>query len=186
MARIDTVLVALIGICALAVACTSSNPDASSLSDSGSNDSGASDSGGEAATASTTADASPVTYGPCSWPASLNDGGPGACTVGRAYVTCSYPVGVTCEGGLGASGGQGGIEMGCISDDPTSCGCTSTSGAATCRNMCAPNEYAVSCGGPPHFDEDGSSNFAYQETPDGCVGVGATPGGNAYSCCPCQ
>jgi hypothetical protein len=185
MARIDTLLVALIGIHgALAVACTSSNPNASALSDSGSSDSGA-----EAAsvTTGTTADGSPVTYGQCSWPASLYDAGPGSCTAGRAFVSCSYPVGVTCEGGLGGAVGSGGLDMGCISDDPTSCaGCTSISGIATCHDMCGPDQYAVSCGGPPHFDEDGGSNFTYQEAPDGCVGVGATPGGNAYSCCPCE
>jgi hypothetical protein len=126
-------------------------------------------------------------YGQCSWPAGLYDGGPGVCTVGRAYVSCSYPVGVTCEGGVGAFGGNGGIDMGCISADPTSCsGCTSTSGAATCQSMCAPDEYALGCGGPPHFVADGASPFAYQEPPDACTFVAATPGGSTYSCCPCE
>jgi hypothetical protein len=121
----------------------------------------------------------------CHWPASLNDAGPGACAVGRAYVSCSYPSGVSCEGGAGASGG---VTMLCISDDPNSCqGCGSISGAATCKNMCAPNEYAVSYGGPPHFSNDGGPDtFVYQQAPTNCRGVGVTPGGNQYSCCPCE
>ena len=137
--------------------------------------------------AARTADASPVTYGQCSWPSSLYDGGPGSCTVGRAYVACSYPVGVTCEGGVGASGLNGGIDMGCISDDPTSCaGCTSVSGTATCQDMCGPDKYAIGCGGPPHFVEDGAPPFTYQEPPDACAFLAVTPAGSTYSCCPCQ
>lgn len=125
-------------------------------------------------------------YGQCTWPAYLDDAGPGACTVGRAYVQCSYPSGVTCEGGGGAFSPHG-IDQDCISNDPASCsGCTSTTGAATCKSICAPNKYAVSCGGPPHLSPDGSSTFNYQEAPDGCVGVGFTPGGNGYFCCPCE
>jgi hypothetical protein len=123
----------------------------------------------------------------CHWPASLNDAGPGACAVGRAYVSCSYPTGVSCEGGGGASS-KSGVSMGCISDDPTSCeGCGSTSGAATCKSICAPNEYAVSCGGPPHPSNDGGPDeFVYQQAPANCRDVGVTPGGNQYSCCPCE
>ena len=36
--------------------------------------------------------------GPCRWPESLNDAGPGvrACAVGRALVKCSYPAGIGC------------------------------------------------------------------------------------------
>jgi hypothetical protein len=58
---------------------------------------------------------------------------------------------------VGASS-PGELTMGCISEDPTSCsGCVSTAGAATCTNMCAPSEYAVSCGGPPHPPSGGGS-----------------------------
>jgi hypothetical protein len=123
----------------------------------------------------------------CKWPTSLDDAGPGACGVGRAYVKCTYPSGVSCEGGVGASS-PGGLTMLCISEDPTSCsGCESISGPPTCTNMCAPNEYAVSCGGPPRFSSDGGfDNFAYQQAPANCVGVGGTPAGNLYSCCPCE
>jgi hypothetical protein len=123
----------------------------------------------------------------CHWPASLDDAGPGACGVGRAYVKCTYPSGVSCEAGGGASS-PGGLTMLCLSDDPTSCaGCVSIAGAATCTDMCAPDEYAVSCGGPPQFSNDGGSgDFAYQEPPANCVGVGGTPAGNAYFCCPCE
>jgi hypothetical protein len=109
----------------------------------------------------------------------------GACTVGRAYVVCKYPSGVVCDGGFGASS-PGGINMLCISDDPAGCpGCSATSGTATCMNRCAPNEYAVSCGGPPMQLPDGGFG-GYQEPPDACVGAGGTPAGNEYLCCPCQ
>jgi hypothetical protein len=112
----------------------------------------------------------------CAWPANLADAGPGACRVGRAFVGCTYPSGVICEGGTGASFPT----MACISDDPTSCsGCGSIAGAATCTNMCAPNEYAVSCGG--------LDNFEYQQPPATCVRVGGvTPGGSGFYCCPCE
>jgi hypothetical protein len=125
-------------------------------------------------------------YGQCTWPAYLDDAGPGACGVGRAFVQCSYPSGVTCDGGGGAFSPQG-VDQDCISNDPASCsGCTSTTGAATCKSICAPNEYAVSCGGPPDFSPDGNSSFENQEAPDGCVGVFGTPAGNGYFCCPCE
>jgi hypothetical protein len=128
-----------------------------------------------------------ATSSTCHWPASLDDAGPGACSVGRAYVECVYPSGVSCEAGGGAFS-PGGVTMGCISDDPTSCtGCASTAGAATCTDKCAPNEYAVSCGGPPHFSVDGGpDDFVYRQAPSNCVDIGATPGGNVYSCCPCE
>ena len=138
----------------------------------------------ESATGKSEASTAPST---CQWPASLNDAGPGACSVGRAYVKCTYPSGVNCEAGGGASSPEG-LTMLCISDDPTSCsGCGSTAGAATCTDMCAPNEYALSCGGPPHFNPDGGvDNFTYEQPPANCVGMGGTPAGNGYYCCPCE
>ncbi len=132
----------------------------------------------------------------CNWPAYLDDGGPGTCTVGRAFVECQYPVGVVCEGGPSASGGGegpsgpvSGLTQLCISSDPTSCsGCSSSTGTATCTNKCAPTQYAVSCGGPPvpSLPDGGQVTWTYQNPPEGCVGVGGTPGGNGYYCCPCQ
>jgi hypothetical protein len=143
------------------------------------------DDAGEATSGESEASTAPST---CQWPASLNDAGPGACSVGRAYVKCTYPTGVSCEGGEGASSRQGGLTMLCISDDLTSCsGCGSTAGTATCTDLCAPNEYGLSCGGPPHFNPDGGGdNFTYQEPPANCVGMGGTPAGNGYYCCPCE
>jgi hypothetical protein len=111
--------------------------------------------------------------------------GPGACQLGRAYVACDYPVGASCDGG-GTLAGQGGVHMGCISDDPTTCGCSSIAGSATCRSICADNEYAVRCGGLPRHLPDGGGWIAYQEAPDGCATVGVTPGGSNFSCCPCE
>jgi hypothetical protein len=137
----------------------------------------------ESTTAKSEAIATPST---CQWPASLNDAGPGACSVGRAYVQCAYPSGVSCEGGPGASSPDG-LTMGCISEDLTNCsGCGSTSGAATCTDMCAPNEYALSCGGPPRLTADGGFDSTYQQPPANCVGKGGTPAGNGYYCCPCE
>ena len=101
----------------------------------------------------------------CTWPAALNDAGPGACGVARALLYCSYPSGAGCS---------------CLSDDPTTCpGCGPSTGA-TCTSKCAANEYATSCGGPP------SSNVTYQGLPASCHSVGGTPGGNLYGCCPCE
>ncbi len=122
--------------------------------------------------AATPADASTKAAVQCHWPESLNDAGPGACTVGRAYVVCHFPSGAGCL---------------CISDDPTSCpNCGPVTGA-TCQNVCAQGEYAVSCGGPPIPIGLPDGGFgSYQKAPDGCTGVGATPGGNLYSCCPCE
>ncbi len=158
------------------VACTFFNPGAHSVTDSRE----AGESGGSGAGGST---ASP---GPCKWPASLDDAGPGACSVARAYVHCTYPSGVACEGGARASSPSG-LGMSCLSDDLTSCsGCISTTGVMTCMSVCAANEYAVSCGGPPRPSPDGGFAADYQGPPDGCVGVDGTPAGNSYSCCPCQ
>lgn len=96
-------------------------------------------------------------YGACTWPASLNGSGPGACTVGRAYLACHYSSGVVCEGGVGASS-AGAVTQECISNDPGICdGCESTSGPPTCTNQCRPDEYALSCGGPPMVSADGAS-----------------------------
>lgn len=114
--------------------------------------------------------------GQCRWPDIFDDAGPGvrACHVGAAYVSCGYPSGLGC---------------GCISDDPTGCpGCNTASGA-TCQDQCGPNQYGLSCGGPPaplYLYADGSGGFVDQEPPDACVGKGVTPAGSAYYCCPCE
>ncbi len=165
---------AAIGVAFLA--CSSSNgggSDASSDASSGASSdapSGTSDSPGDGA---------PQTLGTCHWPDSLNDAGSGACTVGRTYLNCRFPSGVGC----GAVSSPGPLTEGCISSDLTGCpGCDPAVGA-TCEDQCGPDEYAVSCGGPPHFADDGS--FTYQQAPAGCRDVGSTPGGNTYSCCPC-
>jgi hypothetical protein len=113
--------------------------------------------------------------GQCHWPASLNDAGPGvlACAVGRAFVECTSP--------------SGGCD--CITDDPTTCSdCPGgLPSGATCRNQCAPGEYAVSCGGPPPFPpSDGGPAPVYQQPPAGCVNKGGGPAGDTNACCPCQ
>jgi hypothetical protein len=128
-----------------------------------------------------------VDAGQCSWPTYLDDAGPGACHVGRAFVQCTYSSGVVCDGGPSVYS-PAGLDMGCLSEDPTSCaGCVSTSGPATCHDVCPLDQYAVSCGGPPLVSPDGSVvTPQYQDPPDACVGVGVTPAGNGYYCCPCN
>ncbi|MCL2448062.1 MAG: hypothetical protein FWD17_03850, partial [Polyangiaceae bacterium] len=135
----------------------------------------------------------------CGWPAPLADGG--ACEVNRAWVQCQYPVGVTCEGGASATGASGsgdgsvttGLTQLCLSSDPTSCdGCTSISGTATCTDLCAPDEYAVSCGsvgpGPGGgVPVPGTQTQGTPTLPAGCHSAGPpTPGGVGGYCCPCQ
>ena len=102
----------------------------------------------------------------CSHPASLDDAGPGACTIGRAALTCTLPSGGGC---------------GCVSNG-TSCddACGPASGA-TCQNHCNDNEYAVACGGPPRTD----ASTSYASPPPGCRGVEFTPAGLVFYCCPC-
>jgi hypothetical protein len=121
----------------------------------------------------------------CQWPDSLNDAGPEvrACRVGRAFLECTYPSGTAC--GASASGT---LTVLCISDDPTQCPkCGPPPSGATCRNLCGPNDYAVSCGGPPlRPPPDGGVASVYQDAPAGCVSAGSTPAGNTYSCCPCM
>jgi hypothetical protein len=102
----------------------------------------------------------------CSWPASLDDGGPGGCTAARALVSCTF------------SGGG----CGCTSDGPLECGggCGSETGAS-CSDGCAANEYVVACGGIGP-----NAGGANAEPPSACHFVSAVPAGIAYYCCPCE
>jgi hypothetical protein len=83
------------------------------------------------------------------------------CTAARAFVVCCYASGATAI---------------CISDDPSTCGPDTIldGGAKLCTTRCAPNEYAVQCGGGIE--------------PTGCRTLaGPAPGGGAtFSCCPCR
>jgi hypothetical protein len=100
----------------------------------------------------------------CGHAVGVDDAGAGACAVGRHDLTCNDPSGAGCL---------------CVTDDSSCPGCTIAN--VTCTNQCNSNEYALSCGGPPHFDP----GFTYASAPDSCRSVGATPGGNVYYCCPC-
>src|SRR5450432_4326419 len=77
--------------------------------------------------------------GLCPHPASLDDAGAGACTLGRAALFCE-------------SATQGGC--GCVTNDQ-SCGC-----AIPCQNKCHANEYALSCGGPPSPPDRDAAAYA--------------------------
>ena len=120
----------------------------------------------------------------CAWPTRV-DAGPGACRVGRVFLTCDFPSGGSCDNGS-AFGPN--VSMLCISDDPTACtGCSATTGMPTCTSKCAPNQYAMLCGGPPRLDPDGGTDRGYyEEAPAECVLVGPTPSGAGFWCCPCQ
>jgi hypothetical protein len=119
------------------------------------------------------------TGGQCHWPDSLNDAGPGACTVGLAYLRCTFESGVGC----GATSSPGPLFLGCISNDLTGCpGCDPAVGG-TCENMCGANQYALACGGPPGVP---GSMTTYQRPPTGCTSMGANPSGAGFYCCPCE
>jgi hypothetical protein len=106
---------------------------------------------------------------------SLDDAGPVVrpCTMGAAFFLCSGDSGSDCQ---------------CISADPTDCPQCGPTTAATCRNLCGPDQYVATCGGPPlPPSRDGApSDVVYQEPPDACVEVGSNPGGITWSCCPRQ
>lgn len=113
----------------------------------------------------TSKDAALAASSSCSWPAQLNDGGPGACHVARASLSCVNSAGDGC---------------GCLSDDPTRCDSCEGTGW-TCHDQCAANEYAAWCGGPPRHN--GSS---YDDPPPACRGVSGLPSGTGIYCCPCE
>lgn len=123
----------------------------------------------------------------CVWPSPV-DAGPGACRVGRLHVECAYPAGVACDSGLTYTSPNGGVTMLCLSDDATGCpGCHPIAGAATCKSICAPGQYAMACGGLPRLTPDGGfDDTYYQEPPSACALVRPTPGGVGYWCCPCE
>jgi hypothetical protein len=107
----------------------------------------------------------------CTWPASLDPtaAGNGQCTAARTLLRCS--------------GGDSGVQEGCISNDPAQCpsGGVSVPGVSfTCHDQCAPTDYGVVCGGI------GPSAQPPATPPSGCLSMGVTPGGTEYYCCPCS
>ncbi len=100
--------------------------------------------------------------GTCSPPSLSGGAGITACSTAKAYVSCADANG-TCT---------------CLSNDPSTCpACGSTAGL-TCQNLCAADEYDISCGGLP-------GGGPYQSVPSNCHAAGTTPGGNTFACCPC-
>jgi hypothetical protein len=93
-----------------------------------------------------------------------SDGGAGACLVARYAVECTN-----------ASGG-----CSCLSDDPNVCSECPLS-KASCHSLCAKDEYAISCGGPPRFN----TTTPYESAPAACRVLASFPSGGVYSCCPC-
>jgi hypothetical protein len=126
----------------------------------------------------------PVRAG-CRRSASLDDAGPGvhACTAWNALLVCSSPTGRACN----ARGTPPLIEI-CSSDALTSCpDCSPPPEGTTCTNQCAPNEYALDCGGPPPIPlPDGSVPVViYQEPPAACRAAAIDFEGQSL-CCPCE
>src|SRR5215471_9213627 len=67
----------------------------------------------------------------CGWPSGLGDAGSGGCQAAAAFAECMNAAGEGC---------------GCLSDSSLTCdGCQAA--GATCRDICAANQYAVACGG---------------------------------------
>jgi hypothetical protein len=104
----------------------------------------------------------------CHWPAILDatDAGQGACHAARFSLKCT---------------GSNGVIEECLSGEPTQCpgGDSAMPGVSfTCRGICAPNEYGVTCGsvGPGSIGQP----------PAGCRGGFWSPGGTVSYCCPCQ
>jgi hypothetical protein len=115
----------------------------------------------------------------CSLPTPV-DAGADACLIGRFHLQCTYPAGVAFGDGSTFTSPNGPVRDLCVSDDPTGCpGSHPISGVATCESKCAPDQYAISCGGPP-------DQGYYQEPPDTCVLATPTPSGVGFWCCPCQ
>ena len=83
-----------------------------------------------------------------------------------------------------------GVDMDCLSDLPASCeGCASTSGQSVCKGLCAPDEYAVTCGGipiPPPPDGPPATSVVFEEPPDGCRASPVYTSEFTTLCCPCQ
>jgi hypothetical protein len=99
----------------------------------------------------------------CSWSSSLDDAGSTGCHAAAAFVECKNAAGEGCA---------------CLSDNSLTCdGCQAV--GATCRDVCAADQYAVACGGVG----PGAGAFT---PPAGCTSAGVTPGGVGYYCCPCQ
>jgi hypothetical protein len=96
--------------------------------------------------------------GSCSWPADLEGDAGGTCRAASFLLTCRRGRGVFC-----------------LSDNPNSCGTTSSG----CQSQCGPNEYGAACG----FIGPGGS---VDPPAPGCHGQLLTPGGLAFYCCPCE
>jgi hypothetical protein len=118
--------------------------------------------------------------GQCHWPDSLNDGGPGACAVGLAYLKCTYESGIAGDD----MSGSGPLFVGCLSNDVTGCPGGGPPGG-TCTDMCGSNRYAVACGGQPGVTTPGGTPITYQEPPAGCTSLGPTTLSSLF-CCPCE
>ncbi len=118
-------------------------------------DASAGDDGGADASSDGRAGATQCTHDP-----SLDQTGPGACSVGPTLLQCFSPSGLICE---------------CVADSGT-CDCPAGS---SCNSKCAANQYAVGCGGP-------TPGVAYQTAPGSCAFSATTSVGTIFSCCPCQ
>jgi hypothetical protein len=115
-----------------------------------------------------TADGS-VTATQCGWSASLDDSGPGGCSAARVLVSCTLASGAGC---------------GCVSNGPIECSSCGPANGATCKDVCALDEYVVACGGigPPPAD----AAVGNTQPPSACHFSAAVPAGIAYYCCPCE
>ena len=102
----------------------------------------------------------------CTWPAAfVPDGSAVECWAARVYLACKV---------------SDGSERECLSDNMLACPRPEPTAGVTdsdCKNVCLPNEYALSCGGAgPERSRDPPAN---------CRLLPPNPGGTNYACCPC-
>ena len=123
--------------------------------------------------------------------AALSGAGSNAAASGAAVPACTRAPGLdgpnaprdSCRSAsalLRCDVGQGATQI-CLSDDRMRCPVLAGESVAPpkrCTNDCAPNQYAVVCGGV-------GPNIGDAHAPEGCERGLPTPGGPAFSCCPC-
>jgi hypothetical protein len=102
--------------------------------------------------------------------------GPGvsACTLASTLFACTYASGDLCV---------------CLSNDPAGCPPGGCPAGGSCTSLCAPNEFALYCGGlPPIPAPDGAppAYVTYQQAPAACVQAGPTVSEGETVCCPCE
>jgi hypothetical protein len=101
------------------------------------------------------------------------------CTVGDAYLTCTF---------AGGGGCACVTDLATCSSDCDAAGCPQNCAPAPCTNRCAPDQVAMGCGGGPRISPPDASpqvRYVYAGPPSGCAVApdGIYPEVSFY-CCP--